>query len=45
MEEVLLEDLKLRKVPLVFADVGLAGPHVSNIRMIICMVFGRQYSI
>jgi LacI family transcriptional regulator len=33
MEEVLLEDLKLRKVPLVFADVGLAGPHVSNIRI------------
>jgi LacI family transcriptional regulator len=33
MEEVLLEDLKLRKVPLVFADVGVAGPHVSNIRI------------
>ena len=33
MEEVLLEDLKLRKVPLVFADVGLSGPHVSNIRI------------
>jgi LacI family transcriptional regulator len=33
MEEVLLEDLKLRKVPLVFADVGLSGPHVSNVRI------------
>ncbi len=33
MEEVLLEDLKLRKVPLVFADVGFAGPHASNIRI------------
>jgi LacI family transcriptional regulator len=33
MEEVLLEDLKLRKVPLVFADVGLARPRVSNIRI------------
>lgn len=33
MEEVLLEDLKLRKVPLVFADVGTSGPHISNIRI------------
>lgn len=33
MEEILLEDLKLRKVPLVFAGVGLSGPHVSNIRI------------
>ncbi len=33
MEEVLLEDLKLRKVPLVFADVGVARPNVSNIRI------------
>src|SRR6195256_257273 len=33
MEEVLLEDLKLRNVPLVFADVGVARPHVSNIRI------------
>jgi LacI family transcriptional regulator len=33
MEEGLLEDLKLRKVPLVFADVGLARPRVSNIRI------------
>jgi LacI family transcriptional regulator len=33
MEEGLLKDLKLRKVPLVFADVGLSGPHVSNIRI------------
>jgi len=33
MEEGLLEDLKLRNVPLVFADVGLARPRVSNIRI------------
>src|ERR1700704_2935099 len=33
MEEGLLEDLKLRKVPLVFADVGLGRPRVSNIRI------------
>ncbi len=33
MEEGLLEDLKLRKVPLVFADVGITGPHVSDIRI------------
>jgi len=33
MEEVLLEDLKLRKVPLVFVDVGPHRPHVSNIRI------------
>ena len=33
MEEGLLEDLKLRKVPLVFADVGVARPQVSNIRI------------
>ena len=33
MEEVLLEDLKLRKVPLVFVDVGPARPRVSNIRI------------
>jgi LacI family transcriptional regulator len=33
MEEVLLEDLKLRKVPLVFVDVGPSRPHVSNIRI------------
>ncbi len=33
MEEVLLEDLKLRKVPLVFVDVGPQRPHVSNIRI------------
>jgi len=33
MEDLLLEDLKLRKVPLVFADVGIARPHVSNIRI------------
>lgn len=33
MEEVLLEDLKLRKVPLVFVDVGPARPRVSNIRV------------
>ena len=31
MEEGLLEDLKLRKVPLVFADVGEAKSHASNI--------------
>src|ERR1700732_4074535 len=33
MEELLLEDLKLRKVPLVFVDVGPARPRVSNIRI------------
>jgi LacI family transcriptional regulator len=33
MEEVLLEDLKLRKVPMVFVDVGPAWPRVSNIRI------------
>src|SRR3981081_3571178 len=33
MEEVLLEDLKLRNVPLVFVDVGPARPRVSNIRI------------
>ena len=33
MEEVLLEDLKSRKVPLVFMDVGPARPRVSNIRI------------
>src|SRR6266853_6007617 len=33
MEEGLLEDLKLRKVPLVFADVGIGPPRVSNIRI------------
>src|SRR6266436_9290755 len=33
MEELLLEDLKLRKVPLVFVDVGPPRPRVSNIRI------------
>src|SRR5450432_4313132 len=33
MEEVLLEDLKLRKVPLVFVDVGPPRARVSNIRI------------
>jgi LacI family transcriptional regulator len=33
MEELLLEDLKVRNVPLVFADVGPARPRVSNIRI------------
>ena len=33
MEEVLLEDLKLRKVPLVCVDVGPQRPRVSNIRI------------
>ncbi len=33
MEEVLLEDLKLRKVPLVFVDVGPPRSLVSNIRI------------
>jgi len=33
MEEPLLEDLKLRNVPLVFVDVGPQRPHVSNIRI------------
>src|SRR5258708_1119613 len=33
MEESLLDDLRLRKVPLVFVDVGPDGPGVSNIRI------------
>jgi LacI family transcriptional regulator len=33
MEEGLLGDLKLRKVPLVFVDVGPSRPRVSNIRI------------
>jgi len=33
MEELLLEDLKLRTVPLVFVDVGPPRPWVSNIRI------------
>jgi LacI family transcriptional regulator, galactose operon repressor len=33
MEELLLEDLKLRNVPLVFVDVGPPRPRVSNIRI------------
>ena len=32
-EESLLLDLKLRKVPLVFVDVGPASPRISNIRI------------
>jgi LacI family transcriptional regulator len=33
MEESLLDDLKLRNVPLVFVDVGPARPRVSNLRI------------
>jgi LacI family transcriptional regulator len=33
MEELLLEDLKVRNVPLVFVDVGPPRPRVSNIRI------------
>jgi LacI family transcriptional regulator len=33
MEEALLEDLKLRNLPLVFVDVGPQRPYVSNIRI------------
>jgi LacI family transcriptional regulator, galactose operon repressor len=33
MEESLLDDLRLRKVPLVFIDVGPDVPHVSNIKI------------
>src|SRR5438445_13767362 len=33
MEEALLEDLKLRQVPLVFVDVGPRRPRVSNLRV------------
>lgn len=33
MEELLLEDLQLRKVPMVFVDVGPPRPKVSNIRI------------
>jgi LacI family transcriptional regulator len=33
MEDLLLEDLKVRNVPLVFVDVGPARPRVSNIKI------------
>jgi LacI family transcriptional regulator len=33
MEELLLEDLKIRNVPLVFVDVGPPRPRISNIRI------------
>jgi len=33
MEESLLDDLKLRNIPLVFVDVGPPRPYVSNIRI------------
>lgn len=33
MEDLLLEDLKLREVPLAFVDVGPPRPRVSNIRI------------
>ena len=33
MEESLLDDLRFRKVPLVFVDVGPPVPHVSNIKI------------
>jgi LacI family transcriptional regulator len=33
MEELFLDDLRLRKVPLVFVDVGRDAPRVSNIRI------------
>ncbi len=33
MEEALFEDLKSRKIPLVFIDVGPALPRISNIRI------------
>src|SRR6202047_2410728 len=33
MEDSLLDDLKLRKVPLVFVDVGPPRPRVSNLRI------------
>ena len=33
MEEVLLDDLKVRNVPLVFVDVGPSRPRVSNIKI------------
>jgi len=33
MEELLLEDLKIRNVPLVFVDVGPSRPRVSNIKI------------
>jgi LacI family transcriptional regulator len=33
MEESLMDDLRLRKVPLVFVDVGPEAPRVSNIRV------------
>jgi DNA-binding LacI/PurR family transcriptional regulator len=33
MEESLLDDLRLRKVPLVFIDIGPDVPHVSNIKI------------
>lgn len=33
MEEALLEDLRIREIPLVFVDVGPRRPRVSNIRI------------
>jgi LacI family transcriptional regulator len=33
MEDVLLEDLRLRGIPLVFVDVGTNRPRISNIRI------------
>ena len=33
MEESLLDDLRLRKVPLVFVDVGPDASYVSNIKI------------
>jgi len=33
MEDVLLEHLRFRKVPLVFVDVGPDTPHIANIRV------------
>jgi len=40
----LIDDLKLRQVPLVFGDVGPPRPRVSNIRSNISMVSGRRCS-
>ena len=45
MEEALLEDLKLRHVPLVFVDVGPARPRVAISALTIFMAYARQSSI
>src|SRR5271163_1031447 len=45
MEELLLEDLKSRRVPLVFVDVGPPFPASAISASTTCTVFARQSSI